>query len=550
MALINQKFVYRLDEGSANMVALLGSKGAHASEMSRNGIPVPSGFVITTEACKEYLKNHALPDGLWEDIVNHVHLLESQTGRVFGGSGEPLIVSVRSGSAVSMPGMMDTILNMGTTNKTVDALAEMMGDRRPAIDAQRRFIQGFGTVVLGIERSIFEKPLESIKLKNDYTFDYELPPEKLEELVEIYKAAILDATGDTLSDDPWILLRQSVEAVFTSWNNPRAIAYRDHEGIAHDMGTGCVIMAMVFGNLGSDSGTGVLFTRSPATGEKFLYGEFLENAQGEDVVAGTRTPSSIATLAGEMPEIYEQIEKTARTLEYHYRDVQDIEFTVERGKLFILQTRNAKRTAAAAVKIATDLVAEGLLTKEQAINKLPAQDIAQVLLPHFDQEALEEAESKGLVFAQGMSGSPGAAIGQVVLDPDRAVELLNSGIHTILVRNETSPDDVHGIMAAEAVLTARGGMTSHAAVVTRGLGKPAVVGCESLHFNNNEVTCAQRAIKEGDLISLDGTTGKIYLGAIPLKDPDPTEMQGLNICLLYTSPSPRDGLLSRMPSSA
>tara|TARA_B100000686_G_scaffold193613_1_gene200453 strand:+ start:1912 stop:4707 length:2796 start_codon:yes stop_codon:yes gene_type:complete len=557
LALNNEKFVYRLDEGSANMVSLLGSKGAHASEMSRNGIPVPAGFVITTEACKAYLKNHVLPDGLWEDIVKHVHLLESQTGRVFGGSGEPLIVSVRSGSAVSMPGMMDTILNMGTTDMTVDSLAEMMGDRRPAIDAQRRFIQGFGTVVLGIERSIFEKPLESIKLKNDYAHDYELPPEKLEELVAIYKASILEATGNTLSDDPWVLLRQSVEAVFTSWNNPRAIAYRDHEGISHDMGTGCVIMAMVFGNLGSDSGTGVLFTRSPATGEKFLYGEFLENAQGEDVVAGTRTPSSIATLADEMPEIYKQIEKTARTLEYHYRDVQDIEFTVERGQLFILQTRNAKRTAAAAVKIATDLVAEGLITKEQAINKLPAQDIAQVLLPHFDQKALEEAEAKGLVFAQGMSGSPGAAIGQVVLDPDRAVELIDRGIHTILVRNETSPDDVHGIMAAEAVLTARGGMTSHAAVVTRGLGKPAVVGCEALHVQNGQVTYEQVTIKEGDLISLDGTTGKIYLGAIPLKDPDPAEMQGLKMILEWAdqirtmqiwanADSPQDAARARM----
>ena len=536
--------VYRLAEGSADMVALLGSKGAHASEMARHGIPVPAGFVITTEACREYLELRRFPEGLWESIVEHVHTLERDSGRTFGGDTEPLIVSVRSGAAVSMPGMMDTILNMGVTDATCGALASMMGDRRPALDAYRRFIQGFGSVVLGIDRAKFERLLDEAKASAGLTFDYELSPEALTNLVERYKGVVEDESSAPMSQDPWELLRQAVEAVFTSWNTPRAIAYRDHEGISHDLGTGCVVMAMVFGNLGPDSGTGVLFTRSPATGERTLYGEFLTNAQGEDVVAGVRTPARIAELAQEMPEVYAQVEETARTLEAHYQDVQDIEFTVERGKLYILQTRTAKRTAAAAVKIATDLVAEGALTREQALRTIAPEDIPKLLLPRFDAAATAEASAGGRLFAEGMSGSPGAATGVIVMDPDRAVELAAAGTKAVLVRHETSPDDVHGIMAAEGVLTARGGMTSHAAVVTRGLGKPAVVGCEALTFDGIMVSAGGVTLTEGDVISIDGGTGEVFAGEIPTREPQPDELADLNTLLGWADSARRLGVLA------
>ncbi|MEX2598989.1 MAG: pyruvate, phosphate dikinase, partial [Dehalococcoidia bacterium] len=529
-----RKLVYRLAEGSAKMVDLLGSKGAHASEMARIGIPVPPGFVITTEVCLEYYRlQRKFPDGLWDSIVENVHALEEEAGRKFGDPENPLIVSVRSGAAVSMPGMMDTILNMGVTDTTVAGLAKMMDDERPALDAQRRLIQGFGNVVLGIDKEKFESVLSAAKEAHGLTFDYELTSDALRELITKFKAVIQEATGENLSSDPWVLLRQAVQAVFDSWNNPRAITYREYQGIPHEMGTGCVIMAMVFGNLGPDSGTGVLFSRSPATGEKVLYGEFLPNAQGEDVVAGVRTPQRIAELANEWPEVYEQIEQTTRRLEAHYGDVQDIEFTVERGKLYILQTRSAKRTAPAAVRIAVEFVKEGVLTQEQAIGRIAPAEVVQVMMPGFDGEAKQLAIKQGKLLAEGVGGSPGAASGIAVLDPDKAVELANEGNKVVLLRQETSPDDVHGVIKAQGVLTSRGGMTSHAAVVTRGLGKACVVGCEELHFDMDRRTVTARGmtLKEGDFISIDGTTGEVFAGSIPTVESKAEELTDLNTLL-------------------
>ncbi|MBM3939729.1 MAG: pyruvate, phosphate dikinase [SAR202 cluster bacterium] len=526
--------VYRLEEGSAKMVELLGSKGAHASEMARIGIPVPPGFVITTEACRAYLKGgKQFPPGLWESIVDNVHKLEAETGKRFGDAGNPLVFSVRSGAAVSMPGMMDTILNMGVTDVTVDGLARLMADERPALDAYRRLIQGFSGVVLGVDREKFESLLRKAKADRGLQHDYQLPPAALRELIAAFKEVVKRETGHPIFDDPWALLRQAIEAVFSSWNNPRAITYREFQGIPHDMGTGCVIMSMVFGNLGEDSGTGVLFTRSPATGEKVLYGEFLPNAQGEDVVAGVRTPLAIASLKREMPEIYAQVEETARKLEAHYRDVQDIEFTVERGKLFILQTRTGKRTAPAAVKIAVDLVREGVLTVNEAVGRVQPSDVTQVLLPRFDPAAKANASDEGRIIAKGVGGSPGAASGVAAMDPDKAVELANAGKNVILVRAETSPDDVHGIIRAAGVLTSRGGMTSHAAVVTRGLGKPCVVGTEELHVDMEarKASARGKTVKEGEVISIDGATGEVFIGEVRTVEPTADDLGELNTLL-------------------
>ena len=524
------KMVYRLEEGGADMAHLLGGKGAGVSEMARIGIPVPPGFVITTEACKEFYRlDHRFPVGLWEAVVDNIHTLEKETGKGFGDALNPLVVSVRSGAPVSMPGMMDTILNMGVVDATVEGLGALMGGPRPALDAYRRFIQGYGNVVLGIDKERFESALTQAKDRRNLGFDYQLGPDALQALLTEFKGIVRQATGAELPQDPWELLRQAIEAVFASWNNPRAITYRDFHGISHDLGTACVIMVMVFGNLGPDSGTGVLFTRSPATGERVLFGEFLINAQGEDVVAGVRTPQHIDALAEAQPEIYKQIEETAAHLERHYQDVQDIEFTVERGKLFILQTRNAKRTAPAAVKIAVDFAAEGVLTKEQALGRVPADDVPQLLMPRFVAEAKRKAIGDGRLMAVGLGGSPGAASGVVVMDPDRAVEMAGQGHKVLLVRQETSPDDVHGIIRSQGVLTSRGGVTSHAAVVTRGLGKPCVVGCEELAFNLAERSATARGltIREGDLVSIDGATGEVFVGEVSVELPKQEDLEEL-----------------------
>ena len=528
------KMVYRLREGSAQMVDLLGGKGAHVSEMARIGIPVPPGFVITTEACKEFYRlGRRFPNGMWESVVEQVHALEQETGRTFGGANDPLVVSVRSGSPASMPGMMDTILNMGVVDKTVDGLAQLMGDERPALDAYRRFVQGFGNVVLGIDKARFESLLERAKESRGLQFDHQLQPDDLREMVRQFKAEIERATGAPLSQDPWELLREAVQAVFASWNNPRAIVYRDYNRISHDLGTGCVVMTMVFGNLGPDSGTGVLFSRNPATGDHRLFGEFLSNAQGEDVVAGIRTPQRLSTLAQDAPSIYREIEEIAAKLERHYHDVQDLEFTIERGKLYILQTRSAKRTASAAVKIAVDFVNEGILSREAALGLISPDQVVQVLTPRFEPEAKQQASAGGALLAEGLGASPGAATGVVVMDPDRAVDLADRGQQVVLVRLETSPDDVHGIIRAQGVLTSRGGMTSHAAVVTRGLGKPCVVGCEELEFDLASRTAAARGktIREGDLISVDGATGEVFVGAIPTVPPSTEDLAELTVLL-------------------
>lgn len=530
------KMVYRLDEGGADMVSLLGGKGAHASEMARIGIPVPPGFVITTETSLEYFRlGRLFPEGLWNEIVSHVTELEAQTGRKFGDPDNPLVVSVRSGAPVSMPGMMDTILNMGVTDATVAGVAHMMGDERPALDAFRRLIQGFGDVVLGISKDRLEQVLTGAKDDAGVEFDFQLEPEALRGVIARLKAIIEEVTGEAFPVDPWVLLRAAVEAVFDSWNNPRAITYREFQGISHDVGTACVIMAMVFGNLGEDSGTGVLFSRSPATGEKTLYGEFLANAQGEDVVAGIRTPQRIASLRDSWPGVYREIEERARALEAHYKDVQDIEFTVERGKLYILQTRSAKRTASAAVRIAVELVEEGVLSREQAIGQVEASDISAVLMPHYLPQAKADAIAEGRLLAEGVGGSPGAASGIAVMDPDRAVEKANQGHRVILIRHETSPDDVHGIIRAAGVLTSRGGMTSHAAVVTRGLGKPCVVGCEEMHFEPDGFSAVARGrtISEGDTVSIDGSTGEVFVGSVQSIEPQPDELAELNTLLRW-----------------
>ena len=529
------KMVYRLAEGSAQMVDLLGGKGAGVSEMARIGIPVPPGFVITTEASKGFFELGRLPDGLWESIVENIQMVEEESGKRFGDARNPLVVAVRSGAPVSMPGMMDTILNMGVVDETVEGLGHLMGDQRPAFDAYRRFLQGFGNVVLGIDRKRFELLLTEAKQRHGLQFDYQLQPDSLQTLIGDFKQVIKEATGAGPSQDPWQLLRQAIEAVFSSWNNPRAQTYRDFHHISHEMGTACVIMSMVFGNLGQDSGTGVLFSRSPATGEKVLYGEFLVNAQGEDVVAGVRTPQPIANLAQEQPGTYQEIEATASLLEKHYGDVQDIEFTVERGKLYILQTRSAKRTAPAAVKIAVDFVAEGVITREEAIGRVVAGEVSQVLMPRFDLEAKQRAVGSGALVAEGLAGSPGAAAGIAVLDPDRAVQLSDQGTKVVLVRMETSPDDVHGIIKAEGVLTSPGGMTSHAAVVTRGLGKPCIVGCEELQFNVEERSFSARGktVYEGELVSIDGSTGEVLVGEIPVVPPNPDDLAELQTLLAW-----------------
>ncbi len=559
MATTAGKMVYRLAEGGADMVGLLGGKGAHASEMARIGIPAPPGFVITTEASIEYFRRgREFPDGLWDDVVANVHALEEETGRVFGGSDNPLVVSVRSGAPVSMPGMMDTILNMGVTDTTVDGVARMMGDERPALDAFRRLAQGFGNVALGIPKERFESALAEAKREAGVEFDYELQPAALRRLIAAFKETIREATGEPMPADPWALLRESIEAVFSSWNNPRAITYREFQGISHDMGTACVIMAMVFGNLGEDSGTGVLFSRSPATGEKLLYGEFLPNAQGEDVVAGIRTPQRIGALRETRPEIYREIEETARRLEAHYKDVQDIEFTVERGKLYILQTRSAKRTAPAAVRIAVEFVDEGMLTREEALGRVEAAEVSAALMPRFVPDAKRAAIEEGRLLAEGVGGSPGAAWGVVATDPDRAVERANAGQRVVLVRHETSPDDVHGIIRASGVLTGRGGMTSHAAVVTRGLGKPCVVGCEELHFDasGQSATARGQTIADGDIVSIDGSTGEVFVGEIETVSPKPEDLHELNRLLTWAdearrleiwanADTPRDALRAR-----
>ena len=509
-----KKYIYDFSEGDAGMKILLGGKGANLAQMWKIGLPVPPGFIITTEACHEYWKEKDFILNIWDEVKAAVSRVEALAGKKFGGEKDPLLVSVRSGAPVSMPGMMDTILNLGLNDKTVSALAEAAGDERFAYDSYRRFIQMFSDVVMGVEHSSFEKKLHDKKAENGVKDDNQLSAEALKELVEEYKAIVKEA-GKDFPVDPWQQLRLAIDAVFRSWNTPRAITYRRINNIPESYGTAVSVVTMVFGNLGDDCGTGVCFTRSPSTGEDRLFGEYLINAQGEDVVAGIRTPVEISQLETAMPDVYKEFCRIADLLEQHYKDAQDIEFTVEKGKLYILQTRNGKRTAAAAVKVAMDMFREGLIDEKTAVERVAPEQVEQLLHPQIDPKA------KVSPLVKGLPASPGAAAGYVVFDADEAAERGEKGEKIILVRPETTPDDIHGLFAAQGVVTAHGGMTSHAAVVARGLGKPCVSGAESIKidFASGTFTVNGTVVKKNDFITIDGTKGEVILGKVDLVEP-------------------------------
>lgn len=517
---MSKKFVYLFREGQASMRDLLGGKGANLAEMTNIGLPVPPGFTITTEACNDYYANNRnFPTGLWDQIGPALADIEKMTGKQFGDKENPLLVSVRSGAKFSMPGMMDTILNLGLNDDTVQGLAESTQNERFAYDSYRRFIQMFGDVVLEVDHHHFETILEDAKRKQGVTYDSELSAESLKGVVEGYKKLIERRTGRPFPLEPMKQLEQAILAVFRSWNNDRAIVYRKINSIPDDIGTAVNVQSMVFGNMGTDSGTGVAFTRNPSTGERVLYGEYLMNAQGEDVVAGIRTPQPIKSLENENKEIYAQFIEIANRLEAHYRDMQDIEFTIERGRLYMLQTRNGKRTAPAAIRVAVELCREGVISKKEAITRIEPGQLGQLLHRRMDTEAKLE------VLAKGLPASPGAASGKIVFDADEAERLGHAGEKVLLVRTETTPDDIHGILAAQGILTSRGGMTSHAAVVARHMGKPAVCGCEALKIDyaENTLTIDGVTYPEGSLLSIDGATGRVIKGAVPMIDPELSE---------------------------
>lgn len=513
-----RRWVYLFREGHAQMRDLLGGKGANLAEMTRIGLPVPPGFTVTTHACVTYLENgRQMPEGLWEEVLEGLRDIEAQLGRRFGDPGQPLLVSVRSGAKFSMPGMMDTILNVGLTDETVKGLAAMTANERFAYDCYRRLIQMFGKVVLNIPSEKFEDALDEVKRELGLVHDFEVPAESLRQLVRTFQAIVRQETGENFPQDPFEQLRRSIVAVFESWNNRRAIDYRNAHGIPHTLGTAANVQAMVFGNLGPDSATGVAFTRNPSTGEKGIFGEYLTHAQGEDVVAGIRTPQPIQAMYQDplLRPAYEQLLEVADRLERHYRDMQDLEFTVERGRLWMLQTRTGKRTGRAAVKIAVDMVHEGLIEPQEAVLRVSPEHLDQLLHPMLDPSW------KGEPIAKGLPASPGAASGKVVFSADEAKLLGDRGEAVILVRLETSPDDFHGMLAASGILTARGGMTSHAAVVARGIGKPAVVGCSALvvDYERQQFRVGSIVVSRGDLITIDGSTGAVLLGAVPTIPP-------------------------------
>lgn len=500
------------------MRVLLGGKGANLAQMWKIGLPVPPGFILTTEMCHAYWENKGVIKEYWDDVKAAISRVEQLTGKTFCGKENPLLVSVRSGAPVSMPGMMDTILNLGLNDETVAALAAASGDARFAYDSYRRFIQMFSDVVLEVDHASFEKALAKKRNKAGVEEDHQLKAEYLRELVQEYKD-IVRADGKEFPTDPWEQLELAIDAVFRSWNTPRAITYRKINNIPAEYGTAVNVVSMVYGNLGEDCGTGVCFTRNPSTGENELYGEYLINAQGEDVVAGIRTPVPIAALGQAMPAVYAEFTRIAELLEKHYRDSQDIEFTVERGKLYILQTRSAKRTAMAAVNMAVDMAGEGLISGTEAVKRVTPAQVEQLLHPQVDPKIKYEKIAKGL------PASPGAAFGYVVFDADEAAERGDKGEKIILVRPETTPDDIHGLFAAQGVLTSHGGMTSHAAVVARGLGKPCVSGAESVKISlENEIfTVGGVTVKKNDPITLNGNTGEVILGEIPLVEPEFTD---------------------------
>ena len=511
----NQKYVYQFQEGNGSMRALLGGKGANLAEMRNLGMPVPEGFTVTTEACTAYYEDgKRINESILEEIKKNVLWLEETTGKKLGSRENPLLVSVRSGARASMPGMMDTILNLGINDEVVQVIEEKSNNTRFAYDSYRRFIQMFSDVVMGLDKSKFEKIIDEVKKQRGVELDIDLDGEDMKELTARFKAFYEENLHETFPQDPHVQLERSVEAVFRSWNNERAIFYRRMNDIPSSWGTAVNVMEMVFGNMGNDCGTGVAFTRNPATGEKKLFGEFLMNAQGEDVVAGIRTPQPIAELAKTIPNAYQEFIEICNRLEKHYHDMQDMEFTIEHGKLFMLQTRNAKRTATAALKVAVDMEMEGLVTKEQALLMVEPKQLDDLLHPQFDQKSL--AAKSGDIIAKGLAASPGAACGEVVFTAEDAKNKASLGRKVILVRLETSPEDIEGMHVSQGILTVRGGMTSHAAVVARGMGTCCVSGAGMIQVDEEAetFTVGQETYKVGDIISLDGSTGNVYRGRI------------------------------------
>ncbi len=518
---MSEKRVYLFSEGDASMRDLLGGKGANLSEMSNIGLPVPPGFTITTAQCMEYYANgRQMPAELMGQVRTAVEAVEKDLGKSFGGTTNPLLVSVRSGAKFSMPGMMDTILNLGLNPDTLKGLIQESGSERFAYDAYRRFIMMFSAVVLDLEKSVFEHAFDAKKKSRGIKLDTDLTAQDLKEVANEFLAIVQKETGNPFPTDPWKQLELAIEAVFKSWNNDRAIVYRRTERIPDEIGTAVNVQAMVFGNLGDDCGTGVAFTRDPSTGENYLYGEYLMNAQGEDVVAGVRTPVPISELEKQNKAVYDEFVAICNRLEGHYKDMQDLEFTIEKGRLFMLQCRTGKRTGPAAVRIAVEMVNEGLIQKEVAVQRVTASHLDQLLHPRIDDVYVTDRGIKAV--ARGLAASPGAAVGKAVFDADTALRLGDAGEKVILVRDETNPDDVHGMLAAQGILTARGGKTSHAAVVARGFGIPCVAGCESLHVDlrTRSFTVDGQTIHEGDIISVDGSTGDVFLQQLPLIAPD------------------------------
>ncbi|MDQ0190467.1 pyruvate, phosphate dikinase [Alicyclobacillus cycloheptanicus] len=514
------QWVYPFETGRAADKMLLGGKGANLAEMTRAGLPVPPGFTIGTPACHAfYEQGGALSAEMWSEIETAVHHLEEAAGKQFGGADNPLLVSVRSGAPISMPGMMDTVLNLGLNDETVQGLARRTQNERFAYDCYRRFIQMFGDVVLGLPHYQFEQVLDDVKDSVGVKDDQQMRAEDWQKLIARFRKLVERETGRPFPQNPYEQLRMAIEAVFRSWNNQRAIVYRKIHKISDELGTAVNVQSMVFGNMGEDSGTGVAFTRNPSTGEPGVFGEYLTNAQGEDVVAGIRTPKPIAQLADEMPAIYNQFLQVCDQLERHYKDVQDIEFTVEQGRLYLLQTRSAKRTAEAAVRIAVALVNEGLIDQKTALTRVDPDQIDQLLHPRIDPD--HEVD----VLATGLPASPGAASGKIVLSADDAEARAKAGEKVLLVRTETTPEDIHGILAAEGILTSRGGMTSHAAVVARGMGKPCVCGCDALQINmrTKTVQIGSHTFREGDVISIDGATGRVLRGEVAHVRPELSE---------------------------
>lgn len=513
----SERYIYSLKDGDGTKRLLLGGKGANLCTMAQSGLPVPPGFILTTEVCREYMKDPGIMDRVWDDVKASVAQLEKETGKGFNDSKNPLLVSVRSGAPISMPGMMETILNLGLNDETVKGLAESSGNKRFAFDSYRRFIQMFSSVVDEVDFDLFEAALARARAAEGITDakqDYKIHAENLEKLIVEYKAIYKNATGNDFPSDPWVQLRRAIEAVFKSWNIPRAVTYRKINKIDDSLGTAVNVITMAFGNLGEDCGTGVCFTRNPSTGENKLYGEFLINAQGEDVVAGIRTPMPIAELEQKMPEMYKQLCTITSNLEKTYKNMQDVEFTIEHGKLFILQTRDGKRTASAAVKVAVDMVNEGLIDTKTAVTRVSPDQVEMLLHRQVDKSVKQD------VVVKGLPASPGAGAGMLVFSADEAEEWVRQGKPTILARPETSPDDIHGLFASQGVVTSRGGMTSHAAVVARGMGKPAVCGCESavIDVEKETLTVGDRVFKKGDWVTVDGTTGQLLAGEAKMVD--------------------------------